>query len=128
MPARTAKEIAPLIAQALSSGDVDTVIGLYEADGAFIPPGAPASDAVRGRAAIREVVQQFLAMKPTMTVDLANVVEVDEIALVTGNWTLEGQGTDGAITMSGTFANIGRRQRDGTWLYVLDNPEVVAGA
>ena len=126
MPARTAKEIAPLIAQALSSGDVDRVVGLYEADGAFVPPGAPASDVVRGRVAIREVVQQFLAMKPTMTVDLAKVVEVEEIALVTGNWTLEGQGPDGDITMSGTFANIGRRQPDGTWLYILDNPEVAA--
>ena len=87
-------------------------------------PGAPATDIVRGRVAIREVVQQFLAMKPTMTVDLAKVVEVDEIALVTGNWTVEGQGPDGHITMSGTFANIVRRQPDGTWLYILDNPEV----
>jgi uncharacterized protein (TIGR02246 family) len=115
-----------LIAQALSAGDLDRVVGLYEADGVFVPPGAPASDAVHGRDAIREVVQQFLAIKPAMTVNLVKVLEVDEIALLTGSWRLTGQGSDGDIAMSGTFANIGRRQPDGTWLYVLDNPEVVA--
>lgn len=48
------------------------------------------------------------------------------IALLSGNWRLTGHGPDGDITMWGTFANIGRRQPDGTCLYLLDNPEVAA--
>jgi hypothetical protein len=63
----------------------------------------------------------ILALNPTMTVDLSKAIEVGDIALVTGIWTLQGQTADRDMKMSGAFANIVRRQADGTWLCLLDN-------
>lgn len=123
MPARNPTEVIQQFASALSAGNIDGVVSLYEADGAFIPPGAASSEVVRGRDAIRQTVQQFLALNPTMTVDPSKAVEVGEIALVTGGWKLT---ADGDMKMSGAFANIVRRQADGTWLCLLDNPGGVA--
>jgi ketosteroid isomerase-like protein len=42
---------------------------------------------------------------------------------VPGNWTLKGPGPDGKdIEANGRFADVVRRQSDGSWLYVIDNP------
>jgi uncharacterized protein (TIGR02246 family) len=108
MPARNPKEVIQQFVSALSAGNIDGVVSLYEADGAFIPPGAAPSEAVRGRDAIRQTVQQFLALNPTMTVDPSKAIEVGDIALVTGSWTPQGQTADGDMKMSGAFANIVR--------------------
>ncbi len=126
MPAKSPKEVGQQLAEALSSGDSKGVLSLYEDDAVFIPPGEPASSPVRGKGAFSEVLGQFLAMDPTLTIETSKVIEVGEIALVTGDWTLKGNGPDGDVNMSGTFSDVMRRQADGTWLYVIDNPDGVA--
>jgi ketosteroid isomerase-like protein len=126
MPASSPGELDLLIAKAISSGDADAAMSLYEDDAAFIPPGASASEPVRGKDALRQVLSEFLTLSPTLTTEPKKVIEVGDIALVTGDWTLTGKGPDGDVRMSGTFADVMRRQPDGTWLFVLDNPDGVA--
>jgi uncharacterized protein (TIGR02246 family) len=126
MPANSPEELDLLVAKAISSGDLEAALSLYEADAVFIPPGQPSTDPVRGRDALREVMSQFLAMKPTLTIEPKKVIESGDIALVTGDWTLTGKGPDGDISMSGTYTDVMHRQADGTWLFVIDNPDGVA--
>ena len=125
MGANSPAEVDVLVAKALSSGDLEAGISLYEADAVFIPPGQPASEPVRGKGAIREVASQFLALDPTLTIEPKKVIESGDIALVTGDWTLTGKGPDGDVRMSGTYTDVMRRQADGTWLFVIDNPDGV---
>lgn len=124
--ASSPKEVAANLGKALSSGDLEGVLSLYEDDAVFVAPGEPWSNPVRGKGAMRETTSQFLAMDPTLTVEVTKIIEVDEIALVTGDWSLKGKGPDGDISMSGTYTDVMRRQADGTWLYVIDNPDGVA--
>ena len=43
--------------------------------------------------------------------------------MTTSKWVLEGTGPDGKpIKMEGQSAEVARRQPDGTWLFVIDNP------
>jgi ketosteroid isomerase-like protein len=50
-----------------------------------------------------------------------------DIALVISRWTLELSGADGEVSrQSGTATDVMRRQSDGTWRYVIDNPQGVA--
>ncbi|MEY2435135.1 MAG: hypothetical protein QOC92_4860, partial [Acidimicrobiaceae bacterium] len=44
--------------------------------------------------------------------------ESDELALLSNEWTFNGAG----VTFSAITAEIARRQGDGTWKYVIDNP------
>jgi ketosteroid isomerase-like protein len=65
-------------------------------------------------------------MNPTLTIEPNKVIESGDIALVTGDWSLTGKGSDGDVKMSGTYADVMRRQADGSWLFAIDNPDGVA--
>ncbi len=121
MPAKSPAEVQVLIEKAISSGDLEAVLSLYEAGAALIPSGQSWTDPVRGEGALREVASQFLAMKPRITTEPTKVIESGDIALVIGDWTLNAKGPDGDISMSGTYTDVMRRQTDGSWLFVIDN-------
>jgi uncharacterized protein (TIGR02246 family) len=126
MPAKSPEEVQVLIRDALSSGDLEAVVSLYEADAALVPSGQPSTDPIRGKAALREVSSQFLAMKPRITTEPTKVIKSGDIALVIGEWTLTAKGPDGDVSMSGTYTDVMRRQADGSWLFVIDNLDGVA--
>lgn len=47
----------------------------------------------------------------------------DDLAFVLSRWTLEAAGPDGEnLRQSGTATDVMRKQPDGTWRYVIDNP------
>jgi ketosteroid isomerase-like protein len=46
---------------------------------------------------------------------------------VHADWSITGTGPDGKpAKMEGRSAEVARRQRDGTWLFLIDNPNAVA--
>jgi ketosteroid isomerase-like protein len=48
---------------------------------------------------------------------------VGEIALLFSDWTLSATDPDGhAIEMAGRTSDVARRQSDGSWLFVIDDP------
>ena len=54
---------------------------------------------------------------------LATTYTADEIAFVSSKWTLKGTDPSGApVDLSGQTADVVRRQADGNWLMVIDNP------
>ena len=120
MPARKPEELDVLFAQAVNAGDIEAVIRLYEPAAAFTEqPGK----VVTGTNAVREAFSGFLAMKPRMTLESRTLAEAGGIALTTSKWVLEGIGPDGKpMKVEGQSAEVARRQPDGTWLFVIDNP------
>ena len=62
-------------------------------------------------------------MKPKLTVTSKMLGQCNDIALMTGRWTLSGIGADGKpVQMTGQSAEVARRQPDGSWLFVVDAP------
>jgi ketosteroid isomerase-like protein len=60
--------------------------------------------------------------KPQMKFDIRKVIPAgDDLALVIVSWTSV-LSSDEAKVLSGTATDIVRRQADGTWKLVLDNP------
>ena len=120
MPARTPEELDVLFANAINAGDIEAVTKLYEPGACLMPePGQVAS----GIKAVREALGGFLAMKPRIRLDVKKLAEAEGIALTTSKWVLEGTGPDGQpMKVEGQSAEVARRQRDGTWLFVIDNP------
>lgn len=121
MSAKRPEELDRLFAQSLSAGNLDALLALYEANAAL---AAQPGMVVTGTQSIREALQAFIAMKPTLTIlESKTVVQTGEIALTSARWQLTGSGPDGSpVTMSGHSAEVVRLQADGTWRFVIDSP------
>ena len=77
----------------------------------------------RGSMELRTSLGQFIQLKPTLRTQTQSVVEVDDIALYVGRWTLHGVDPSGqGIAMGGESSDILRRHHDGRWLIAIDNP------
>ena len=120
MPVRNPMEIHAAFEKAFNSGDLDAIVALYEKNAVLM---AEASRTVTGPDAIRDAYAGYLAMRPTMSLETVTAFESDGLALLHGRWSLRGTGPDGAeIQMTGRSSEVLRRQPDGTWLFIIDNP------
>ena len=116
---QTPEEVIRKFADRLNEGDVDGALALYEPDATFV---AEPGTTVHGTAEIRAALQRFAALRPTLTGEIQGVREGGDIALVLNRWSLEGESADGAVEMAGTSADVLRRQEDGTWRVLIDDP------
>jgi ketosteroid isomerase-like protein len=120
MPARSPDQVHPVFAQVFNSGDLNAVLAMYEPKAGM---DAEAGKFVQGQEAIREVFAGFLALKGTIAVKTTRCVQVGELAVLHGSWTLAGKGPDGKpVNLSGKTTEVVRRQPDGTWRFVIDLP------
>jgi uncharacterized protein (TIGR02246 family) len=120
MPIHDPSESHRVWSDAFNRGDLEGMLALYEPDAIMVPePG----EQVTGTEALRAALEGFLAVKGTVSIETHSVVVVNDIALTRGNWTLQGTGADGKpLEMGGENAEVLRRQPDGTWLVIIDNP------
>jgi ketosteroid isomerase-like protein len=121
--ASTPEDTSRLIGEAITSGDVDAALSLYEPDATFAMPKGFGEGSVTGLDGLREAFSGFLTMSPDLTVNAEKTLLSGDTALVIGNWTLKGRDPEGNdIDASGRYADVIRRQPDGSWLFVIDNP------
>jgi len=103
----------------VSAGDLDGAVAMFEPDACFAQLGSVAE----GTDAIRKALAELLVIKPALRGTPAKVLRAGDIAIVYGTWTMQGAGPDGnAIELSGRYTDVVRRQEDGRWLFVIDNP------
>ncbi len=120
MQARSPEQTTQLLAEAFKSGDLEAAVALYEPDATFF---TDVGQSVTGAAAIREAFAGFIATKPTLIVE--NVVSAisADIALTQNNWTIKTIELDGSpVEGAGHSAEVVRRQPDGSWKFIIDNP------
>jgi uncharacterized protein (TIGR02246 family) len=106
--------------KAVAAQDIDAILATYETSATMLAqPGMPSS----GVEALRESFKYFLAMNPKITVTKSEVVQSGDIALHSYAWTMSGKEQDGSpIEQTGLSLNVLRKQADGRWLIVIDNP------
>jgi uncharacterized protein (TIGR02246 family) len=120
MTASTPDQTIKLFAQHLNEGDLDAAVALYEPDATFLPDPATV---VSGTDAIRPALAGFFAIRPTLDGDIQRVVVAGDTALVVNDWKLSGTLPDGSpVHQSGRSADVLRRQPDGRWLLIIDDP------
>ena len=120
MPAATPEQVLETIVEGINTRNLDLLMPLYESEAAFATePGALA----HGPSGISEALTGFISMSGTLKLEVTRVLEVDDLALVTGTWSFEGTGPDGGpVRLEANNADVLRRQADGTWRFVIDNP------
>lgn len=114
------EEFPSVFQDAFNAGDLDGLVSLYEPDAVFVPG---LGQAAIGSASIREVLAGFLAAKGRFELELKCRHQVGDIALGILEWKLEGAGLDGnSVKLGGFVAAVLRRQDDGYWLVIIDDP------
>jgi len=104
--------------QAVLAGDADAAAAMYADNAILMPPDGPA---IEGRAAIRASEAEGAAPQGfTLT-----SVEIDGqggLAYDRGTWSWTGAVVDTAeaVTLTGKYVTIARKQADGSWLVTVD--------
>jgi uncharacterized protein (TIGR02246 family) len=116
----TPRQVLEAIVAGINSGDLDSLLPLYESEAAFATqPGSLA----HGAPGIREALTGFISLKGKLDLEVTRVLEVDDLALVIGFWSFDGTDPNGEpVHLEARNADVLRRQPDGTWRFVIDNP------
>jgi len=117
MSTATPTQVLESIVTGINSGDLDSLLPLYESEAAFATqPGSLTPG-------IGEALNGFIAMNGTLDLEVTRVLEVDDLALVIGVWSFDGTAPDGTpVRLEAKNADVLRRQSDGSWRFVIDNP------
>ena len=105
---------------AVAAGDMEGILATYEPNAVLMgQTGMPAA----GTAALREAFKQFLFLNPKITIVSQDLIQAGAIALHTYTWKMSGIAPDGnPVEQSGFSVVVLRKQADGRWLMVIDNP------
>ena len=122
MAGKTPEETDRLVEQAVSQQNIEALLDLFEFDAVFVEPVSGA--VLRGHERIRRAAADMFESKPRIEGTAPPKVWIaGDVALVFSKWAMEGSGPDGRpFRQAGTATDVMRRQPDGTWRYVIDNP------
>jgi len=113
------RELSKLFEQYFAEGDLDQLMTLYE-DDAILPT---ARSTASGGDEIRAVLKGYIDSGAKLVFGDSLVFQVDDLALTHTPWTMEM--ADGS-KVEGATAEVARRQPDGYWKYIIDNPDGTA--
>ncbi|MBS0026462.1 YybH family protein [Chitinophaga sp. 22321] len=114
LPTRAADAHAALAA-AFNTGDVATVLNMYDFDGIIVPePGKPVS----GKDAFEEAIKSILSIRGTMEIKTVYCLQTGNLAVGRSEWNI----TDGEeVKVSAKGIELMRQQPDGTWKILIDH-------
>ena len=120
MPTETPEQVLEAVVEGINTGNFETLMALYEPEAAFATqPGRLAL----GLGGIRDALGGLVAMNGKLDLEVSRVLEVGDLALVVGDWSFTGTGPRSEpVKLAAKNADVLRRQADGSWRFVIDNP------
>lgn len=117
---KTALTHVETMTSAFHKGDIEGVMESYEPGATVVfEPGAPITDP----AVLRGMFQGAFTLNPRFEYGGHEVYVTGDIAVHFAPWTMTGTAPDGtAVVNSGLSVAVLRRQEDGRWLILFDNP------
>lgn len=120
MEATKPEDVDRLFEERVNAGDLDGVLAFYEPGATLVMPEGD----ITGAAAFRDSTRQMLAARLRLQTKVTKVVRVGEdLAVLYNDWTGSMTGPDSQPTaLAGKAIEVVRRQADGTWRYIVDDP------
>jgi uncharacterized protein (TIGR02246 family) len=117
MPASTPADICRIFRQAMATGDLDSVLAIYDPEVVFLNESGKA---VKGKQQLRQELAPLVAAKADFAFDIKQIVESADIALMHTRWQVSHP-----QPMSVYAIEVARRQPDGTWCWLIGDPFTV---
>jgi uncharacterized protein (TIGR02246 family) len=123
MTAGAPADVDRLFGERVNAGDVEGVLALYEPSATLMTRDA---GPLVGHVAIREYLQTLTGLKTTIDMGAVRVVPLGEdLAVTHHDWHATLTMPDGqTATLAGKATEIVRRQPDGSWRFVFDDPNL----
>jgi ketosteroid isomerase-like protein len=117
---KTPEDLLNLQVEEFNKGNIDFLMTLYEKDACFASePG----QVVKDPQSIRRTLQGFIDMGSKLEARVKRVLQANNLALLITEWSINGTEPDGKpINLTGRGTVVLRRQSDGVWLMVIENP------
>jgi len=114
LPTR-AQDAHATLAAAFNTGDVTTVMKMYDVNGIFVPePGKPVS----GKEQFEQAIKAILSIKGKMEIKTVYCLQTGNLAVGRSEWNI----TDGQeVKVSAKGIELMQQQADGTWKIVIDH-------
>jgi uncharacterized protein (TIGR02246 family) len=111
-----------LFGERLNAGDLDGLVALYEKGGALVRQDGTSAT---GHDAIRAELGGILAAKPHIVMNVKTVRRGgNNIAVLYNDWHGSAVDEHGkTVKLDGCAVEVARQQRDGRWLFVIDDPD-----
>lgn len=112
---KRAEEAHATLAAAFNTGDVNTVMKMYDVNGIIVPePGKPVS----GKEQFEEAIKAILSIKGKMEIKTVYCLQAGNLAVGRSEWNI----TDGnEVKVSAKGIEVIKQQPDGTWKIVIDH-------
>jgi|SRR5215208_3421332 len=108
----TPEELLDLQVKEFNKGNISLLMTLYEKDARFASkPG----QVVKNIENIRRTLQGLIDMGGKLDAKVKRVIQASNLALLITEWSINGTEPDGSTVVL-------RRQSNGTWLMVIENP------
>lgn len=108
------------MSEAMAQGKLDSVMAAYESGATLVAqPGTSVSGP-----AFKDAMDGYVSMAPVFEMPKHEVIESGDIALHIAPWTMKAvdPASGQEITQKGLSLAVFRKQSDGKWLMVIDNP------
>lgn len=112
---KRAQDAHATLAAAFNTGDVNTVLSMYDYNGIIVPePGKPVS----GREKFEEAIKAILSIKSNMEIKTVYCLQTGNLAVGRSEWSI----TDGEeVKIKSKGIEVMQQQADGSWKIVIDH-------
>lgn len=112
---KRAEDAHATLAAAFNTGDVATVLSMYDVSGIMVPePDKPVS----GKQKWEEAIKGILSIKGKMEIKTVYCLQAGDVAVGRSEWSI----TEGKeVKVSAKGIELMKQQKDGTWKIVVDH-------
>jgi uncharacterized protein (TIGR02246 family) len=120
---KTPAEVDELFGAYVNAANLDGMVAMYEPGATFV---APDGNLRIGHAAIRDELAGFAAASPNIDMGAIRAVRIaEDLAVLHHDWVATLQDADGNVAqVGGKATEVVRKQADGTWRFLLDDPNM----
>jgi len=102
------------------NGDVESALDCFDDEAIYV---TGIGTFVKGKENIRKALEQVCGLKPDLQAQRSTGFTVDNITAWVDEWTMKATLPDATkLAMKGTSSDILKKQPNGNWAYLVDNP------
>jgi ketosteroid isomerase-like protein len=112
---KKAEDVHAVLANAFNTGNVDTVMSMYDVTGIIVPePDKPVS----GKVKFEEAIKGILSIKGKMDIKTVYCLQTGNIAVGRSEWNIT---DNGETKISAKGIEVMKQQADGSWKIIVDH-------